>query len=56
MLNFQKPFPRVGVSFNCKEKNISEWSVEKDARTSVFMADMLKIKKKSSLHSMKPEA
>ena len=48
MLNLKKPFPWVGISFNCKEKNIGEWSVQKEARTSVFIIDscMLEIKKK----------
>ena len=58
LLNFQKPFPQVGISFNSSEKNIGSWSVEKEGRTSVFMTDscsVLEIRKKSSLSSMKLE-
>ena len=49
LLNFQKPFPQVGISFNCNEKNIDEWLVQKEARTSVFMIDscsVLEIRKR----------
>ena len=58
LLNFQKPFPWVGIRFSCKEKNIGEWSVQKEARMSVFRigsCSILESRKKSSLRSAKPE-
>ena len=59
LLNFKKPFPRFGTSFNSKEKHFGEWSVKKKARASVFIKDscscsVLGIRKKSSIRSMKP--
>ena len=49
MLNFQNLFPLIGISFNSKEKNIGEWSVQKEVRMSVFIIDscsMSEIRKK----------
>ena len=58
LLNFQRPFPRSIISFNSSEKTIEDWSVQKEARTSLFLANSCKvlgIRKKSSLHSVNPE-